>query len=71
MVRSDLNVGQALTPDWNERFVVAYRNEVQHWIDYLRGETDVPGPGTEDGYEACRICDALIRAQETGHWETV
>ncbi len=71
MVRSYLNVGQALPPDWNDRFVVAYRNEVQHWVDYLLGKTDVPGPGTADGYEACRICDAFIRAQKTGCWETV
>ena len=71
VVRSYLHAGQALPPDWNERFVAAYRNELQHWVNYLRGITEVPGPGTADGYEACRISDALIRAQESGQWEQV
>ena len=37
----------------------------------LQGKTDVPGPGAEDGYEACKISDALIKAQTTGQWEKV
>ena len=71
VVRSYLKAGHALPSDWNERFVTAYRNEIQHWVNYLRGITDVPGPGTEDGYEACRISEALIRAQESEVWEIV
>lgn len=70
-VRSYLHTGHALPADWNDRFVAAYRNELQHWINYLRGLTEIPGPGTEDGYEACRISEALIRAQGSGLWETV
>ena len=71
IVRSYLQCGQAIPEDWTNRFVVAYQEELQHWVDYLQGKTDVPGPGAEDGYEACKISDALIKAQTTGQWEKV
>ena len=71
IVRSYLQCGQAIPEDWTNRFVVAYQEELQHWVDFLQGKTDVPGPGAEDGYEACKISDALIKAQTTGQWETV
>ena len=66
IVRSYLQCGQAIPEDWTNRFVVAYQEELQYWVDYLQGKTDVPGPGAEDGYEACKISDALIKAQTTG-----
>ena len=71
IVRFYLQCGQAIPEDWTNRFVVAYQEELQHWVDYLQGKTDVPGPGAEDGYEACKISDALIKAQTTGQWEKV
>ena len=71
IVRSYLQCGQAIPEDWTNRFVVAYQEELQHWVDYLQSKTDVPGPGAEDGYEACKISDALIKAQTTGQWEKV
>ena len=71
LVRSYLNLGSAIPEDWTNRFVVAYRDELQHWVDYLKGLTDEPGPGTNDGYEASKVSDALIKAQGTGAWETV
>lgn len=71
IVRSYLQCGQAIPEDWTNRFVVAYQEELQHWVDYLQGKTDVPGPGAADGYEACKISDALIKAQTTGQWEKV
>lgn len=71
IVRSYLKCGQDIPEDWTARFVVAYRAELQHWVDYLRGLTSVPGPSAGDGYEAAVISDALIRAQKTGAWENV
>lgn len=71
IVRSYLSCSQAIPEDWTNRFVAAYKNELQHWVDYLRGLTEVPGPGTDDGYEACVISDALIKAQKSGLWEKV
>ena len=70
-VRPYLQCGQAIPEDWTNRFVVAYQEELQYWVDYLQGKTDVPGPGAEDGYEACKISDALIKAQTTGQEEKV
>lgn len=71
VVRSYLQVGSAIPEDWTNRFVAAYRNELQYWIDHLLGIEKAQGPGTGDGVEACRISDALIRAQDTGLWEKV
>lgn len=71
LVRSYLNLGSAIPEDWTNRFVTAYRNELQHWINFLRGLTEEPGPGTVDGLEACKVSDALISAQDTGLWEKV
>ena len=44
IVRSYLQCGQAIPEDWTNRFVVAYQEELQYWVDYLQGKTDVPGP---------------------------
>lgn len=71
LVRSYLQCAQAIPEDWTNRFVTAYQEELQHWVNYLRGLTEQPGPGTRDGYAACVVSDALIQAQQTGRWETV
>ena len=69
MVRSYLRLAQEIPEDWTNRFVTAYIKELQHWVDYVRGLTNDPGPGAEDGYAACVISDALVTAQGTGVWE--
>ncbi len=71
LVRSYLQCAQAIPEDWTNRFVTAYQAELQHWVDHLRGLAKEAGPGTEDGYAACVVSDALIKAQTTGAWETV
>lgn len=71
LVRSHLQCAQAIPEDWTDRFVTAYRKELQHWIDYLKGITTVPGPGTQDGYAAAVISETLIHAQKTQNWEKV
>ena len=71
LVRSYLSLGSAIPEDWTNRFVTAYRDELRHWIDHLRGLAPEPGPGTADGLAACRISDALITAQDSGLWEKV
>ena len=71
VVRSYLQCASAIPEDWTARFVTAYRQELQHWVDYLRGLTTEPGPGSEDGCAACFVSDALIKAQKTGTWENV
>lgn len=71
LVRSYLQCAQAIPEDWTDRFVTAYRAELQYWVDYLRGMIAQPGPSAEDGYEACKVSEALIAAQATGQWEQV
>lgn len=71
IVKSYLQCSQAIPEDWRTRFVTAYVDELQHWINYLLGKTTVPGPGAKDGLEACIVSDALIKAQKTGLWEEV
>ena len=70
IVRSYLQCGQAIPEDWTNRFVVAYQEELQH-CRLPAGQDRRSGPGAEDGYEACKISDALIKAQTTGKWEKV
>ncbi|MGL6199839.1 MAG: Gfo/Idh/MocA family oxidoreductase [Lachnospiraceae bacterium] len=71
MVRSRLMCSHEIPDSWSNRFPVAYRSELQHWIDYIRGRQKQPGPGCSDGYAACVISDALIRSQASGVWEKV
>lgn len=71
IVRSRLQCAVEVMDDWSERFPDAYRRELQHWIDYLRGMTNRPGPGSYDGYAACAVADALIKSQVSGLTEPV
>lgn len=71
LVRSYLQCAQSIPEDWTDRFVTAYRAELQHWVDHLRGRAPQAGPGSEDGLEACKVSESLIRAQKTGAWERV
>lgn len=71
IVRSYLQCASAIPADWTMRFVEAYRNELQYWIDTLLEREDKTGPGTKDGYAACLVADALMHAQDSGMWEKV
>ncbi|MGN1030120.1 MAG: Gfo/Idh/MocA family protein, partial [Butyricicoccaceae bacterium] len=55
VVRSRLQCAFEIMDDWSERFPKAYQDELQHWVDYLRGRTNQPGPGSWDGYAACAV----------------
>ena len=71
VVRSRLQCSFEIMDDWSERFPAAYQAELQHWVDYLRGRVDQPGPGCQDGYAACAVADALMLSQKTGRTESV
>jgi len=43
---------------------------LERWRDYLRGAGENPVPG-EEGLAAVRVCEACLRAVETGRWEPV
>lgn len=71
IVRSRLQVATDIFDDWAKRFPEAYHDEVQHWVDWVRGDTPGEGPGCADGYHACAVADMLMRAQESGTRERV
>ena len=71
IVRSRLKVGNEIIDNWAERFPEAYDNELQHWINHLRGIEPTAGPGSKDGFAACCIADAMIASQTSGKVEAV
>lgn len=71
IVRSRLKVGNEIMDNWAERFPKAYDNELQHWINHLRGIEPTAGPGSKDGFAACCIADAMIASQTSGAVEVV
>jgi predicted dehydrogenase len=54
---------------WEHTFV----HELRHLLDAIAGEGDVAPHGAtfEDGYRAAEVCDAVLRAAESGTRETV
>lgn len=71
IVRSRLQCATEVMDDWSQRFPKAYQAELQHWIDYILGIRTDKGPGSEDGYAACAVADAMILSQSTGKPESV
>jgi predicted dehydrogenase len=54
---------------WEHTFV----HEIHHLLTAIRDDTDVAPHGAtfEDGYRAAEVCDAIVRASETGRSEAV
>src|SRR3954447_7592698 len=54
---------------WEHTFV----HELRHLLDAIAGEGEVAphGASFEDGYRAAEVCDAVLRAAESGTRETV
>ncbi|MFG2516406.1 Gfo/Idh/MocA family protein [Streptomyces sp. NPDC048584] len=57
--------GGTIAQDWTERFAQAYDDEVRAWVDATR-RGEVVGPSTWDGYAAAAVCEAGVRALDTG-----
>lgn len=51
--------------DFRRRFGEAYDSEVRHWVDAAR-RGGIDGPSAWDGYVANVVCDAGVKAVETG-----
>ncbi|MCB5908018.1 Gfo/Idh/MocA family protein [Streptomyces pinistramenti] len=62
--------GGTLTPGFVERFEEAYDRQVQRWVDATR-RGEVEGPSCWDGYAAAAVCEAGVRAQQSGERVTV
>ncbi len=73
VVRSGLKICQDIPPDWRGRFAVAYRLELQSWVDAIfrwrSGNTEgVPVDGADawDGYRAATITEAVLVSMSNG-----
>jgi myo-inositol 2-dehydrogenase / D-chiro-inositol 1-dehydrogenase len=65
VVKSNGRFGGRVPDDWRERFIRAYDTEFQEWIHAAsRGEST--GPSSWDGYAATVVCDAGLKAMQTG-----
>ncbi len=66
--------GGAITPSFKERFGRAYDTEIQRWVDAVRrgasagksARNYVDGPTAWDGYAATAVCEAGVRALQSG-----
>jgi myo-inositol 2-dehydrogenase/D-chiro-inositol 1-dehydrogenase len=65
VVKKSGQYGGRVPEDWRERFIRAYDTEFQEWIAAAsRGEST--GPSSWDGYAATVVCDAGLKAMESG-----
>ena len=67
----DNQASHGIMADWSKRFVEAYQNEFQSWVDHvLEGKTP-DGASSWDGYVACAVGEKLAEAQESKLLEPV
>lgn len=45
--------------------------ELEHWINFIKGNTKTSGPSSLDGYMASIVTDSLIQSQISSHWEDI
>jgi myo-inositol 2-dehydrogenase/D-chiro-inositol 1-dehydrogenase len=65
VVKTNGRFGGRVAEDWRERFIRAYDTEFQEWIAAAsKGEST--GPSSWDGYAATVVCDAGLKAMQTG-----
>lgn len=62
--------GGTITPSFKERFGRAYDTEIQRWVDAVQSGgatgTYTDGPTAWDGYAATAVCEAGVRALQSG-----
>ncbi|EPZ52985.1 Gfo/Idh/MocA family protein [Alicyclobacillus acidoterrestris] len=63
--RKDAKLSTEVLTDWKQRFIDAYDNEIQDFIDAIRKTGQPQGPTAWDGYIAAVTSDAGIRSQQT------
>jgi myo-inositol 2-dehydrogenase/D-chiro-inositol 1-dehydrogenase len=64
-VKHSAKEGFALPSDWRPRFALAYRAELQAWVEAVR--SGVPsGASAWDGYVATAVADAALKSLAAG-----
>ena len=67
----DNQFSYGIMADWSKRFVEAYNNEFQAWVDRCLDGGEFTGADAWDGYVACIVCDRLVDAQGSKLMEPV
>lgn len=69
--RKDAVSGTNLLTDWKDRFIDSYDVEIQDFINAVKKDGTPNGPTSWDGYVAAVVCEAGVKAQETGNKEMI
>jgi len=64
--RASGRTARAVPADWRPRFEVAYRHELQAWVDGIGTAPHAQFASAWDGYVAAEVAAGSIRAFETG-----
>lgn len=64
-IRLNETCSYAIMNDWSKRFVEAYQNEFQSWVDNCLAQKTPDGATSWDGYVACIVGETLAKAQES------
>ena len=64
-ITAEQSTGRRIDQTFHTRFVDAYDQEIQKWVDDLHAGR-VTGPDAWDGYAAAAVCAAGVKAQEEG-----
>lgn len=68
----DQSCSHGIMDDWSKRFVDAYQEEFQSWVDSCLETGGVPTGSTAwDGFAACAVAEKLADAQDTKLMELV
>ncbi len=54
------------TPDYRQRFATAYDEQLTQWVRHVRDGVPFDGATTADALAAARVCDAAVRALDSG-----
>ncbi|MCI1575835.1 MAG: Gfo/Idh/MocA family oxidoreductase [Weizmannia coagulans] len=71
VVRKDEKLSAGILNDWKERFMDAYNEEIQDFINSVTRDGEPNGPTSWDGYIASVTSDACVKAQLTGEKESI
>lgn len=64
-MKLDGKIYHSIDKDWTNRFVKAYQNEMQEFINNVTMHRELTGPNAWDGYVAAVTADDAIKSQST------
>jgi myo-inositol 2-dehydrogenase/D-chiro-inositol 1-dehydrogenase len=70
-VRAEGHDGRRINPDFRGRFLPAYRDQLQAWVDAVVAGGPPPGANAWDGYAAATVIDACVASLHAGRRKEV